>query len=204
MRIIPKTAKVKVEFFKNISITDIIIALVVVIFEVLLFLSNIGIAKYILMAILLCFAVGLYIPYNGSRFYMFFVHFVKYLFSVKKYSADYKSASTDISNFIAFKDVKDGFIVFGDYYAGVLEIDPREFRLLSGFRQDQIIDKCFGKIIRSVSGKSKASLVKIDRKLDFSKYVALEEGKRQTLAKIFAAGAIDENSSLATKSSTTE
>ncbi len=197
MRIIPKTAKVKVEFFKNISITDIIIALVVVIFEVLLFLSNIGIAKYILMAILLCFAVGLYIPYNGSRFYMFFVHFVKYLFSVKKYSADYKSASTDISNFIAFKDVKDGFIVFGDYYAGVLEIDPREFRLLSGFRQDQIIDKCFGKIIRSVSGKSKASLVKIDRKLDFSKYVALEEGKRQTLAKIFAAGAIDEQELIA-------
>ncbi len=192
MRIIPKTAKVKVEFFKNISITDIIIALVGVILEVLLFLSNIGVAKYFLMVVLLCLVVGLFIPYNGGRFYMFFVHFVKYLFSVKKYSADYKSASTDISNFIAFKDVKDGFIVYGDYYAGVLEIDPREFRLLSGFRQDQIIDKCFGKVIRSIAGKSKASLVKIDRKLDFSKYVELENEKQEILKRIYETGAITE------------
>ncbi len=192
MRIIPKTAKVKVEFFKNVSITDIIIAIVGIVLEVLLFMSNIGITRYFLMVALLCLTVGLFLPYNGGRFYMFFVHFVKYLFSVKKYSSDYKSSSTDISNFIAFKDVKDGFIVYGDYYAGVLEIDPREFRLLSGFRQDQIIDKCFGKIIRSISGKSHASLVKIDRKLDFSTYVQLEEEKRKTLVKIFEAGAINQ------------
>ncbi len=192
MRIIPKTAKVKVEFFKNISVTDIIIALVGAILEVLLFLSNIGTAKYFLMLFLLCPIVALYLPYNGGRFYMFFVDFVKYLFSVKKYSSDYKTASTDISNFIAFRDVKDGYIVFGDYYAGVLEIDPREFRLLSGYRQDQIIDKGFGKIIRSISGKSRASLVKIDRKLTFSEYVKKEDEKRETLKKIFEAGAINE------------
>lgn len=193
MRIIPKTAKVKVEFFKNISITDIVIAIVGAILEVLLFLSNIGIAKYFIMIFVLCAFIALFLPYNGGRFYMFFVHFVKYLFSVKKYSSDYKTASTDISNFIAFKDVQDEFIVYNDYYAGVLEIDPREFRLLSGFRQDQIIDKGFGKIIRSISGKTRASLVKIDRKLDFTTYIKLEDEKRKTLEKIYKAGAITED-----------
>ncbi len=192
MRIIPKTAKVKVEFFKNISIVDIVIAIIAAILELLLFLSNIGFTRFFLMLAFLCFTVGLYLPCNGDRFYMFFVHFVKYLFSVKTYSSDYKSSSTDIANFIAFKDVKDGFIVYNEYYAGVLQIDPREFRLISGFRQDQIIDKCFGKIIRSISGKSRASLVKIDRKLDFSEYVRLEEEKRKTLDKVFQAGAISE------------
>lgn len=190
MRIIPKTAKVKVEFFKNISITDIVIVLIGAILELLLFLSNIGIAKYILMIIVLCLFVGLFIPYNGGRFYMFFVNFVRYLFSVKKYSSDYKTTSADISNFIAFKNVKDGLIVYNNYYAGVIEIDPREFRLLSGFRQDQIIDKCFGKIIRSIAGKSKASLVKIDRKLRFDAYINQEIEKQKTLEKIFKTGAI--------------
>ena len=40
MRIIPKTAKVKVEFFKNISLADILIALFFLALEVLLFLTN--------------------------------------------------------------------------------------------------------------------------------------------------------------------
>ncbi len=192
MRIIPKTAKVKVEFFKNISVADIGIAIVAMLLELMLFLSNIGIAKYLLMIVMLCMAVGLYMPCNGDRFYMFFVHFVRYLFSVKKYSSDYDRASTDISNFIAVRDVRDGFAVYANYYAGVLEIDPREFRLLSGFRQDQIIDKCFGKVIRSISGKSRASIVKIDRRLDFSEYIRLEDEKRKTLAGMFEAGAITE------------
>ncbi len=192
MRIIPKTAKVKVEFFKNVSVVDIVIAIIAAIIELLLFLSNIGLVKFLLMIAVLCLTVGLYLPCNGDRFYMFFVHFVKYLFSVKTYSSDYKSSSTDISNFIAFKDVKDGFIVYGEYYAGVLQIDPREFRLISGFRQDQIIDKCFGKIIRSISGKSRASLVKIDRTLDFSEYIKSEDKKREVLDKIFKTGAINQ------------
>ena len=42
MRIIPKTAKVKVEFFKNVSLADVIIGLLGIILEVLLFLTNLG------------------------------------------------------------------------------------------------------------------------------------------------------------------
>ena len=48
--------------------------------------------------------------------------------------------------------------------------DPREFRLLTGFRQDQIIDAHFGKIIRSISGTTRATIIKIDRKLLLDDY----------------------------------
>ena len=194
MRIIPKTAKVKIEFFKNISVVDVIIALVALAFEVLIFLTNMHhIPKYSMMGLLLVFVIWLYMPFDGQRFYMMFVNLAKYVFSVKKYSKEYTKANASIDNFIAFKDIKDGFIVYNEYYAGVLEIDPREFRLLSGYKQDQIIDVHFGKVIRSISGSTKASIVKIDRKMMLDKYIEAEREKERQLEILFEAGSIDEN-----------
>lgn len=190
MRIIPKTAKVKIEFFKNISIADTVIAILALGIEVLLFLTNIGIAKYFLMVIFLCAVVGLYLPFDGQRFYMMFVHLARYMFSAKRYSIDYLNATTSIERFIPFKDIQGGYIVYEDYFAGVMQIDPREFRLLSGYRQDQIIDVYFGRLIRSISGKTRASLVKVDRKLLLDDYIAAEKAKQEQLEKLFETGNI--------------
>ena len=193
MRIIPKTAKVKIEFFKNVSIADIVIALICLALEVLLFTTNIpAIPKYSGMILLLTFAVWMYMPFDGQRFYMMFVNITKYVFSVKKYSKEFTKANASVDNFIAFKDIKDGFIVYNEYYAGVLEIDPREFRLLSGYKQDQIIDIHFGKLIRSISGGTKASIVKVDRKMMLDKYIQAEREKENQLEVLFKTGSIDE------------
>ena len=193
MRIIPKTAKVKIEFFKNISLADTFIGLAALALEVLVFTTNIPpIPKYAIMILVLAISIWLYMPFDGQRFYMMFVNMAKYVVSVKHYSKDFTKANASIDNFIAFKDIKDGFIEYNEYYAGVLEIDPREFRLLSGYKQDQIIDVHFGKIIRSISGNTKASLVKVDRKMLLDKYVEAEHEKELQLEKLFEAGSIDE------------
>ena len=193
MRIIPKTAKVKIEFFKNISLADTFIGLAALALEVLVFTTNIPpIPKYAIMIMILAVSIWLYMPFDGQRFYMMFVNMAKYVVSVKHYSKDFTKANASIDNFIAFKDIKDGFIEYNEYYAGVLEIDPREFRLLSGYKQDQIIDIHFGKIIRSISGNTKASIVKIDRKMLLDKYVEAEKAKETQLEKLFEAGSIDE------------
>jgi len=188
MRIIPKTAKVKIQFFKNISVADTIIGLIALSLVVLLFISNLGITRFVLMGVVLVFTVGLFIPFEGQRFYMFFVNCVKYVFSVKRYSKDNPSTQAAIENFLPFKNVKDGYIEYHDYYAGVLQIDPREFGLLSEYRQNQIIDDYFGKIIREISDKTKASIVKIDRKLSFETYVEQEERKKEGLQKLYEQG----------------
>ena len=193
MRIIPKTAKVKVEFFKNISLVDVIIGLIGIILEVLLFLTNLGgIAKLTLMVLLLCVFIWLYLPFDGQRFYMMFVNLTRYVFSAKKYSTDYQTANTNVDNFIPFKDIQDKYVVYEDYYAGVLQIDPREFRLLTGYRQDQIIDAHFGKIIRSISGTTRASIIKIDRKLLLDDYIKAELEKEKQLEKLFESQSISQ------------
>jgi hypothetical protein len=193
MRIIPKTAKVKVEFFKNISLADILIALFFLALEVLLFLTNLGTTRFYIMIVVLCIGGWLYVPFDGQRFYMAFVNGVKFLFSVKRYSLKFDDSASDIKTLMPFKVIQDGFIVYQDYYAGVLQIDPREFRLLTGYRQDQIIDLYFGKLIRSISGHSKASLVKIDRNINLEEFILSEERKKDELKKIFDAGDMTEN-----------
>ncbi|MCQ2413649.1 MAG: DUF87 domain-containing protein [Clostridia bacterium] len=188
MRVIPKTAKVKVQFFKNISVADTAIALIALILEVLIFTSNLGAPRFILMALLLAIVVCLFLPFDNQRVYMMFVNFTRYIFSVKHFSHEYEKAQTNIDNFIPFKEIKGGFIHYADYLGGVLEISPREFWLLSEYRQNQMIDSNFGNVIRSINGKMRASLVKIDRKLDFRPYIKKEEEKRSALYVLFEKG----------------
>ena len=188
MRIIPKTTKVKIQFFRNISIIDIIIALIFLGLIVLLLLSNLGIARFIMAAVVLVLAVALFLPFEGDRFYMFLVHSVKYVFTIKKYTKNNSKSQTNIETFMPFKGIEDHYIVYNEYFAGVLQIDPREFSLLSEYRQDQMIDENFGKIIREISNRTKASLVKLDRKLNFESYIKDEERKKDELFALFESG----------------
>ncbi len=188
MRIIPKTAKIKVQFFRNISVVDIIIGLVFLGLIVLLLLTNLGIVRFIFAGVTLIIGVSLFLPFDGDRFYMFLVHSVTYIFTVKKYSQNNSKSQTNIVSFMPFKDIRDGYIVYNEYFAGVLQVDPREFSLLSEFRQNQIIDEHFGRIIREVAGHTRASIVKIDRKLNFESYMKEEEKKKDALFRLFEEG----------------
>ncbi|MBR1847412.1 MAG: DUF87 domain-containing protein [Bacilli bacterium] len=188
MRIIPRTTKVKVQFFRNISILDIIIAFAFLGLIVLLLLTNLGIARFILAVIVLAIGIGMFLPFEGDRFYLFLAHSVKYVFAVKKYSKNNGKSQTNIDAFMPFKDIRDNYIVYKDYFAGVLQVDPREFSLLSEYRQDQMIDEHFGKIIREVANKTRASIVKLDRKLNFESYIADENRKKDELFHLFESG----------------
>ncbi len=192
MRIIPRTTKVKVQFFRNVSIADIIMGFAFMGLVVLLLLSNLGIFRFILALIVIAIGVGLYLPFDGDRFYMFLVHSVRYVFAVKKYSKNNSKSQTNIDSFMPFKDIRDGFIVYKDYFAGVLQVDPREFSLLSEYRQDQMIDEHFGKIIREVANKTRASIVKIDRKLSFEAYIKDENRKKDDLYRLFEEGELSQ------------
>ena len=188
MRIIPRTAKVKIQFFKNISIVDTIIGLFALALIVLLTISNLGLAKFVLIGVVIIVAIGLFIPFEGQRFYMFLAHSVKYVFSTKKYTSETTGTQNSIDNFLPFKNIKDNYIEYNDYFAGVLEIEPREFSLLSEYRQNQIIDENFCKIIREIADKTKASIIKIDKKLSFESYIASENAKKDRLYKLFENG----------------
>ena len=127
MRIIPKTAKIKIQFFKNISILDIIIGLSFLGLIVLLAVTNIGFVKFILMVVVLVMAIGLFLPFEGQRFYMFLANGVKYVFSVKKFSKNETKTQTNIDNYLPFKAIHDSCIEYAVYSAKVFQSFPRDF-----------------------------------------------------------------------------
>lgn len=188
MRIIPKKTKVKVEFYRNVTLVDIIIALIGFAIEILLFLTNFGIMQYVLMAAILGIFICLYFPIDGEKLYLQLVNLIRYLFSRKTFTRNASEPNNDITALIPIKGIADGYINYGDYYAGVIEIKPKEFRLLSEFKQSEIIDKVLGSIIRSVNGDTRASLVKVDRPILLDDYIAQENLKKPALDKMMESG----------------
>ena len=86
---------------------------------VFIVMSNIGIARFFIAIVVLCLFIGLYLPYDGQRFYLFFRTFVRYLFSGKKYVVQEVESASNIRSLFAFKGINGGYIEFGDYYGGV-------------------------------------------------------------------------------------
>ena len=131
MRIIPKKTKVKVEFYRNLTLADILIGLLGFGIEFLILFTDYGLLTYIFMTVILGLFICLYLPVSGDRMYLQIGNLMKFLFSKKSYAKDSKDSGTDISALVPFTDIRDEMICYGSYYGGVLEIMPKEFRLLT-------------------------------------------------------------------------
>ncbi len=188
MRIIPRKTKVKIDFYKNFSVTDVLIALASIGIELLLFFTNLGFFRYAFGVVILGVTICLYMPVDGDRLYMTLVHLVRYTVSSKRFEKHSGDPKTDMSRLVPFVGIADGLIDYGIYYGGALEIMPKEFRLLSEYKQDELIDRVFAAIVKSISGNTRASLVKIDRPLLLDKYIEAENEKKPALDKTFESG----------------
>ncbi len=188
MRIIPRKTKVKVEFYRNISLTDVLIGLVGIGLELLLFTTNFGFLSYTLMLIVFGIVVCLYLPVDGEKLYMTLVNLVRYMVSNKKFEKLATDPKNDMSRLVPFVGIQNGLIDYGTYYGGVIEIMPKEFRLLSEYKQNELIDKVFGSVIKSVTGHTNASLVKIDRPIILDPYIKAEHQKKPALDKTQQSG----------------
>ena len=100
----------------------------------------------------------------------------------------------DVSDFIPFTAIKDGFIEYaGEYFGTVIEIDPVEFRFHSIYRRNNAIENCFGKVLRGLNGDYGANIVKLQRPIMYDSYLEAEYGKLSALKKSFESGLIRED-----------
>ena len=199
MRIIPKKTKVKVEFYRNFTLVDIIIALIGFGIEVLLLFTNFGALQYVLMAIVLGVFICLYLPVASEKLYMQIGNLIRFVFSRKTYKKNAQDAKNDIQVLIPFKGIGDELIEYGEYYAGVLEIMPKEFRLLSAYKQSEIIDRVFTNVLKNITGKTTASIVKVDRPILMDEYIEQEKQKKPALDKTCESGGLSHEESIPRK-----
>ena len=86
MRIIPRKTKIKVEFYRNFTLADILIGILGLGVEMLVFFTDYGLLTYIFMAIVLGIFICLYLPISGERLYLQIGSLIKFIFSKKKYN----------------------------------------------------------------------------------------------------------------------
>lgn len=165
MRIIPKTSKVKLTFYKGVTVIDIVIGFIALLVLAITLSSNFWFRWYIALGIV-CLVIPLYLTFNGERLYQYIGFIFKYIASRKKYLKGDKSEQADITGIIPYKEIKNDVIVNRDNtFVGVLEIYPIDFRLLSLDKQNDYIEDVFTRVLNNIGSEEQYSIVKLERPL---------------------------------------
>ena len=134
MRTIPKASKVKLTFYKGITVADVVIALIALAFIAVTLSSNFSFEWY-LAGTILVLVIPLYLSFGSDRLYVRVAYLFRYLFSKKGYS------ERNADSLIPYRSVSDGLVLSKDGSVfSAIEIEPVNFSLLEEEKQNGIID----------------------------------------------------------------
>ncbi len=203
-RLIPRKTKVKVQFFKNFSLTDALIFFCVLVVVALALLSGLQ-WKIILAAGLALIGLSLFISLEPeTRLYHSIGHLFRFIFANKNFTkGDTKTVKnikqiTPYTELIDFK-MHDGgsdsdnisFIDYGIYSAAVIEIRPVQFYMLSEQRQNQFINSV-DNALKTIANDQIVSIVKTEKPLVLDSYLQNERNKVEDLIKSAENGFVKE------------
>ena len=195
MRYIPRKTKVKMEFAKGITLSDIIVMCIGFAGALLLIISNLPYNWYLALA-WVCLIGMLFMKIEeGLRLYStlgLLVRFVAFKKSYDKSEVDKKTNRLKIRDIVPYEGiVKEEFIDYKGYYAQVIEIQPVEFGLLNGQKQELVI-RSFANALRRLNSNQSASIVKVGKALVFDDYITGEDKKFDELMELKYAGEMTE------------
>lgn len=192
MKIIPRKTKVKMEFFRGITLGDIILAVIGVAVAILLFTSNFENNLGVWLGFAWCtIIVSLFFHVaDDLRLYRTLGYILRFIAQKKKYAKEKIKHFSPISEIIPFSGLKqDRFIDFGEYYAQVIEISPIEFGLLNEYKQNLLIET-FANALRRLSNEQTANIVKLNKAMILDEYVYNEDKKYDSLLELQYEGEI--------------
>lgn len=144
MRTIPKASKVKLTFYKGITVADVVIALIALAIIAVTLSSNFSF-KWYLAGTILVLVIPLYLSFGSDRLYVRVAYMFRYLFSKKGYS------ERNADSLIPYRSVSDGLVLSKDGSVfSAIEIEPVNFSLLDGEKQNGIIDCCYARVLGSI------------------------------------------------------
>ena len=180
-RVIPRRIKVKTEFFKGVTLSDIIFAFIGIGVAIALFTAQFDYHIWVGIGWLII-AFTMFLPIaDGIRFYYTVGYLFRFFAQKKRYSKDSKKQNAEISQIIPFVGFyQDRFIDYKDYYAQVIEISPVEFGLLNDFKQNMLIET-FANALRRLTETQTASIVKLSKAMILDNYVYVENRKYESI-----------------------
>lgn len=180
MRIIPKNTKVKIKFYKDIGIYDIVLAGIALAFIALFVSSNLP-NKYMFAIGVLAIVAPMYIPLGDIKLYQAVGYGIKFGIAQKTFLKK-KKGNNHISVIVPYSTIKENLIVQKDHtLTGVIEVKPIEFNLLSENKQNHLIDGVISSTLKNVGVLQEYDLIKLDKPIIFDSYLKNELTRIQKL-----------------------
>lgn len=197
MRVIPKKTNVRLELFRGLEVVDVFVGGIGLGITVLLLLANIP--GHIYIAILTAIiTAALVIPVDDDKGYLMLLYFMRYIGRPRRFkkrgAGNEKTGKTlSVEDITAFTGVDGNYIEYGDsYYATVVNVPSVEFRFYTELRQNNLIDRIFGGILRTAGPDEKILIMKLDRPLMYDDCIANEENKLKELEEAYMNGLLSD------------
>lgn len=197
IRYIPGRTRVRTEFVRNVTFSDIILGIICIAFAIVIMASNLfvfeGGIDYRWYALIgwIMFTVVMYLPIDeGLRLYSSIVLIIRFAAFPKKYinSETKKRGVYSMEKLTPFFNIDMGkFINYGEYSGMVIEIAPMALDLMQEDTQDQIIYS-FSKALKRISQYQRASLIKNLKPMRFDEFLKSDDYKFGLLNKLHDMG----------------
>ncbi|MDR0461957.1 MAG: DUF87 domain-containing protein [Christensenellaceae bacterium] len=193
VRYIPRKTRIKTEFVKGITATDLFWLGGGGALTFALGASGGGLPAYLIAGVVAIFTgIGVIRNKDGDRVYNMLWIWFKFMAYAKRYNKIPKFGVKSISDIIPYEKIVEGkYIFFGTYFGAVLEVFPIEFGLLDVGRQEMIVGS-LANAFRRMNEKQSASIINLERAMLMDKYIDLEIEKYNQLVKNIETGALTE------------
>jgi len=200
IRYIPGRTRIKTEFFKNITLGDIILAIVCMIFAIVIVASNLftfdGV-DYRWYALIgwLGIAVSLFLPIDdGLRLWSSITLIIRFSAFPKKYLKNGKQKGYKSMEMLTpFFSVDMGmYLNFGEYSGIVVEIQPVAMDLMQEDPQDAMI-RSFSNALKRITHYQRASLIKTVKPMRFDLFLKNDDDKFALLNELYEQGQYSEH-----------
>ena len=192
MRVIPKRTNVRMELFRGIEVIDVIVGAIGAMFVISLAVSNLP-GRYVMSIVALVLTVALVFPVEDDKGYLMALFGMTYLGRPRVFK---KSSGSDegkkrlsVEDITPFTGIDGSFIEYGsEYSAVVVNIPSVEFRFFTQTRQDAMIDRVFGGVLRTAVADETINIVKLDRPVMYDSFIESENRRLEDLKESFMNG----------------
>ena len=190
-RMIPKSTKVKVQFFKGINFSDIFVVLFALVFVALAWTSGFSlIPKLVITGLVVFITFVLFLSFEpGVRLYKQVGDLFKHMFGITAYKKMKGASKKNTKSLFPYAGILEqeydekrqiGIIDYKEYFGAAIEVSSLQFYMLAESRQNAYIET-LESAFKTVSPEDLGAIYKFARPMVFDTYIDNECKKREDI-----------------------
>ena len=190
-RSIPKSTKVKVQFFKGLNFSDIFVVLFALVLVALAMTTSFSLVpKLVISGVIIFITVALFMSFEPEvRLYKQLGDLLKFWFGINTYKKMKGNSKNNVKQLLPYVGILEqeydekhqiGIIDYKEYFGAALEINSIQFHMLSEQRQNSYIDT-LESALKTISSEDLGALYKLQRPMVFDNYIDNECKKREEI-----------------------